>query len=468
MSFYTQCVFDYSHFCSTNLTTIVSIMDFDTEDRLSAIKASPNVLRGSAQTGSNNPTFSHYSRIHDADLNTHDMLQNRSDSFAKDATSGKNSPSNVSLYVQFQQLGISLGLSGSDLINFVTEEVHREKQREILKQNFHVDAREKRQAEFDRQEKMMDEMERESKLRKEEMLLRREEVSLLREQFHSLKQNENRNVDFDDDYKLILNPLEETDDVETFLYHYERICQLHGWSEQKMVVRIPPLLTGKAQRAYLKLTPAESLSYETIKKAILEEYQLSAEHYRSEFRNVTKEKDETFKQFIHRQRLLLNRWLDASNTKRDFESLFELILTEQFLSVLTPRLHFQVVIKKPETAAKAAAYAFDYVEIRREVKDRTRKEKLMEQELGNADCSESENQDHDFNRDRVSKIQCFKCKSYGHKQKNCKSISRVEIHDSISEVKDNSETLCDTCENVPFKREYSVKVNGKTCTAIRC
>ena len=231
-----------------------------------------------------------------------------------------------------------------------------------------------------------------------------------------------------------------------------------------MITRLPPLLTGKAQRAYLKLTPTESLSYETIKKAILEEYQLSAEHYRNEFRSVKKEKDETFKQFIHRQRLLLNRWLNASNTKRDFESLFELVLTEQFLNILTPNLHFQVALKAPETAAKAAEIAFDYVEIRKEAKDRFKKEKLAEQELQGAMSSEDEKEDTSFD---VSKIKCFKCNSFGHKKKNCTAMSRVQVHIPNAETPKNTDTLCDECEKVPFKREYSVKLNGKSCTAIR-
>ena len=343
------------------------------------------------------------------------------------------------LFNKFKQFGISLGFSGERLANFVTDQV--------------------------RQEKIF---QREEKIKREEM--EQLKVNMMFEQFQSFQQNVKKN-DFEDAYKLILNPLSENEDVETFLQNYERICEIHNWSEQKKVVRLPPLLTGRAQQAYLKLTPEQSASYETIKQAILEEYQLSAEHYRNEFRNVKKEKDETFKQFVHRQRLLLNRWLDASKTERNFDSLFELMLCEQFLSILTPRLHFQVALQGPNTAAEAAEMAFDYVEIKQDVRDRVRRQKLLEQ----ADMMDSDVESEEGKVSRstskaknLSKLKCFKCNMLGHKKKECtQTLSRIGVQSTKPAVDDNVDTLCTKCEKLPFKRNFVVKVNGKKCNAMR-
>lgn len=75
-----------------------------------------------------------------------------------------------------------------------------------------------------------------------------------------------------------------------------------------------------------------------MKKALLERFRLTAEGFREKFRGAKPEKGETGTQFAARLTSLLDRWLDLSKKPKEFDMLRDLLLTEQFIGKVSPKL----------------------------------------------------------------------------------------------------------------------------------
>ena len=345
----------------------------------------------------------------------------------------------MSLFAKFQQFGISLGLSGPSLADFVCNQVRQEKESHL------------NQARLDK------------------------ELYLKEQLWHkqgSDNGSQSKNV-VHDNYKLVIKPLGENEDIDFFLLNFERIAELHRWNEDMMTVRLPPLLTGKAQRAYLRMTPDEVRSYDIIKQNILEEYKKTPECYRKQFREIRKESDETFRQFARRQKLMFDRWFQVAKCDETFEALVELILQEQFMETLSPDLCMYVKQRKPKSVSEAAELAFDYVEIKREVHFKNKKSTGNEKNHNQSDVElkDEDRKDHNKNQssdNRFAKVKCHKCNKFGHIQKYCTSVGRIRVESNTqNDLLKDLTPLCEKCEKIPFCRDTKVLVNGKECHAIR-
>ena len=59
-----------------------------------------------------------------------------------------------------------------------------------------------------------------------------------------------------------LQKLTETDDIEHFLTMFERVANAYKWPDDVWVLRLAPLLTGKARAAYANMDAAKSKEFE--------------------------------------------------------------------------------------------------------------------------------------------------------------------------------------------------------------
>lgn len=80
-----------------------------------------------------------------------------------------------------------------------------------------------------------------------------------------------------------LEKLTESDDVEHFLFTFERIAAACRWPKSEWVFRLIPLLTGKARGAYVHMDFDDSCDYDDVKPAILRKYDINPESYRQRF-----------------------------------------------------------------------------------------------------------------------------------------------------------------------------------------
>lgn len=319
--------------------------------------------------------------------------------------------------------------------------------------------------------------------RKDERAMRSEEINAFRD---SLQQSSIRvNPTPRDDYRLVMKSWDEGQDLDEFLDNFERTAATHSWSIEKWATRLANLLSGRAKSAYLRIPKEEAGDYETIKKALLEEYRKTPDSYRRLFREAKKTGEENFKQFAVRQKLLYDRWLETAEVEKSYDAMYQHFLLEQLLSTMIGELAEYVIEKEPTTAKQAAEIAFLHLKSRREARlnvqsaNRTDDKRLSQKAAKTTDKSGvTKTSDQRANprpatsvqqRDK-SKITCHKCGQLGHYQRECTQVTKsdaVRTRRAKDVPEQGLQPLCQKCEEVPFHRYVTVQVNGTSCTAMR-
>lgn len=159
-----------------------------------------------------------------------------------------------------------------------------------------------------------------------------------------------------------LQKLTETDDIEHFLTMFERVANAYKWPDDVWVLKLAPLLTGKAQAAYANMDSAKSKEFKEVKQAILKRYNINEETYRQRFRNTKKKPDESYVETEVRLRDLSTKWLKPK--ERSTQELADVIIREQLVNAMPKELQLRVRERKPKTAEEAATLADDIISAR--------------------------------------------------------------------------------------------------------
>ena len=162
-------------------------------------------------------------------------------------------------------------------------------------------------------------------------------------------------------------PKFESSDVEHYLVAFEKAMALHKIPNDKWTALLHPQLTGKAQKVFSELSIEECSDYEIVKKALLIAYERVPEFYRKRFRNMGKEKLETYSNYAFRMQLPFQRWLEGEGAVEDEKRMAEVFKLEQFVKCLPPELHRWLVDKKPLTLSAAAKLADEYAVLYKQV-----------------------------------------------------------------------------------------------------
>ena len=148
-------------------------------------------------------------------------------------------------------------------------------------------------------------------------------------------------------------------EIEMYLSNFEKTAEVSGWPRDKWSVILQPKLSGKALKAYDRLTVVEIVDYNVVKQTILDELELVAEVYRVKFRSCTKRVAETYSDFAHYMSMQFDRWTKAEQIT-DFESLKQLMLREQFYDKVPQDLKVHVSEKKRTSLVEVARAADEY------------------------------------------------------------------------------------------------------------
>ena len=76
-----------------------------------------------------------------------------------------------------------------------------------------------------------------------------------------------------------LVPNFDEDDVDSFFLHFEKIACNMKWPKEYWPALVQSSLTGKGRSTYLSLSLDQSSDYDIIKKAVSQEYNLTADNY---------------------------------------------------------------------------------------------------------------------------------------------------------------------------------------------
>ncbi|CAM5148874.1 unnamed protein product [Natator depressus] len=154
---------------------------------------------------------------------------------------------------------------------------------------------------------------------------------------------------------LQLPELAPGDDIEAYLANFEHVANACQWPRGEWVTRLVPALSGKARQAYSSLEARDSRDYGKVKAAILQGEDTRLETRRRCFRQFRYQEAEGPREAYSRLQELCHRWLEPQS--RTKEQILELLILEQFLTILPEEMQNWVWERGPENCAQAVALA---------------------------------------------------------------------------------------------------------------
>ncbi|KAK3882585.1 hypothetical protein Pcinc_013049 [Petrolisthes cinctipes] len=149
---------------------------------------------------------------------------------------------------------------------------------------------------------------------------------------HEVQMRQSRQNDFEITKYVKLVPEFNEHDVTKFFAMFENVASSLSWPKSKWSIMLQTVLKGKAQNAYASLSTDQSFDYDTVKRVIMNAYELVPEVYRLKFRTERKPSNQTYVEFARDKRELMNRWLHSSKVKT-LDDLKQLILLEYRKSI---------------------------------------------------------------------------------------------------------------------------------------
>ena len=143
---------------------------------------------------------------------------------------------------------------------------------------------------------------------------------------------------------------------------FERTMEALGVDRRQWSYRLAPHLTGKAQQAFACMSREDCGSYDAVRVAILQRYNITTETYYQRFVEKRKMLDESFVECTVRMRDVTQKWTKACQTK---DNVLEMVMIEQFQKILSPELQIQIRQRRPTTLDEAASVADNVLEARK-------------------------------------------------------------------------------------------------------
>ncbi|XP_061444066.1 zinc finger protein 397-like isoform X2 [Rhineura floridana] len=135
---------------------------------------------------------------------------------------------------------------------------------------------------------------------------------------------------------------------------FDRVVGACQWSREGMS-RLMPSLSAEAQQALSSLNTRDKGDHGKVKATALQDSSSVAETQRQRFRQFHYQEAEGPRKVCSRLRELCHRWLEPES--RTKEQILELLILEQFLTVLPKEIQNRVRERGPETCAQAVALA---------------------------------------------------------------------------------------------------------------
>lgn len=132
-----------------------------------------------------------------------------------------------------------------------------------------------------------------------------------------------------------------------WITHFENVADVNGWTEEQKLKWIKVRLTGRAQKAFQRLTEAARCDYKEAKKALKARFEPESKKtlYQAEFQTRRKKKSENWADFAEDLRLLA----DKAFPELPDEARETLTLNSYLSQLDQPQVAFSVKLKRPTT-----------------------------------------------------------------------------------------------------------------------
>ncbi|XP_064469791.1 uncharacterized protein LOC135384523 [Ornithodoros turicata] len=244
---------------------------------------------------------------------------------------------------------------------------------------------------------------------------------------------------------------EKRDDLDAYLLRFERLATGQRWPKEQWATALSVCLAGESLGVFARLTPEDSANYDQVKKALLQRFRLTAEGFRERFRNGKPEDGETGTQFAARLSNLFDRWVDISETKKDYEGLRDLLITEQFIKGCPSKLATFLRERKTGTLTELATMADRFLEAQNHANRGRGDESKMQEESRRVSNGRNGRDREDVRKQK----RCYLCNRLGHIASDC----RTRVGTTQRNV------TCYTCGKIGHTANYCQERGSKTSQA---
>nr|XP_054593822.1 uncharacterized protein LOC129160822 [Nothobranchius furzeri]XP_054593823.1 uncharacterized protein LOC129160822 [Nothobranchius furzeri] len=156
----------------------------------------------------------------------------------------------------------------------------------------------------------------------------------------------------------LLRPFRETE-VDGFFLAFEQIAVTLQWPREVWSLLLQCKLSGKALQVISALSLTDSASYECVKAAVLNAYELVPEAYCQRFQLDKPRPNQSYVEYAHLKSALFEKWCSASGVN-SLADLKELILVEEFKRHVPERLALYLTEQKVSSLSSAALLADEF------------------------------------------------------------------------------------------------------------
>ncbi|XP_053149324.1 uncharacterized protein LOC128343918 [Hemicordylus capensis] len=164
------------------------------------------------------------------------------------------------------------------------------------------------------------------------------------------------------------------EDAKAFLASFEQVAEACHWPREEWVARLLPALSGEAEQAFSSLEAGDREDYGKVKAIILRWDALARERWRQHFRHFRYQEAEGPRGVYGRLQELCSQWLKVERHSK--EQILELLILEQFLTVLPPEIQNWVREHGPETCSQAVALAEEFLQLQQQTPKRPEQQLL--------------------------------------------------------------------------------------------
>ena len=220
---------------------------------------------------------------------------------------------------------------------------------------------------------------------------------------------------------------EKKDSFDAYIARFENFATVRKWDESMWAIQLSLLLSGRALETYDSLSTEQQGRYQDIKEALLRSFELTEESFRRKLFSAKPEKGETPTQFSVQLSRYFDRWIECTGIRKDYDSVMNLLICEQFLKQCHSELEAHLRETKHQRFSELAKATELYIDAHGGTMNEPKYFKQKSVSASNKVVKEGAKNGENKH--------CKYCKKEGHDVSECEKLARKNEKQDVSYVR---------------------------------